>query len=1045
MINPFKLKSTIKYPTSIIINGLTNLGMEIADSLLAQGGYVIIIDAYNDANLMKLNEKFANNSLLSFLDYSAIPHLEEDIRRLDYVFYLSHAGGASVDEISTQSFLKYSNYLDTTLNLAVKFEAKFLVTTSIKAHQMLMSRMDLDVNFGVRSEVKHTVYTEMEVQRYAESLCLEYATKKSLNVRIVRIGEVIGEGMDFASDSQFTKLILAGVSGKDLELLNDGLDTEWFVHLLDAAYGVIKAQFSKDTEAEIFSLAYENSVTHLSLAYKIQELEPNAKEITFVEASDGLPPLRLHKPAPNLSKIGWKPRIDFEKATAESLSAAKLYLLQSETPEYNEGEKDNGVVGKLKSFLSIADQSPSPAEMEMLNSGPVSRLIAERRRQENARIQSMNKADETIKNRWKERNRTPWQRYKAWIWRNFLDARTNFGVLRQITPGQFAGYVLVGTLLIVLYFVVVSPVIVFSRNLVLIYGTFPALEASLRDTDFGSLYQNSKIIDTAISENLNVMKGFEGVANLMGAERYYSSLTQTMQNYAQTLEGISNLAYAVEPLSTYLNEYRDNTSFRLNTETYLSTTGGGTDYTPILSEINARRAFAEVGKSKISQALLSLDNQDLSMWPEFLTVAFKAYNSQLKRFEQVTNFQDIALHGNDLLGVDAPKTYLILVLDNSRPMPIGGELSSYMLLTLQNGTVGDVRIQAVDEFNPDMTKLPAYALAEMNLTSYQAKNASNVVIKDLAYISSPELFGEVAGGLWAQALNRDVDGVILVNYHTISHLLDKFGPIQVENQQFTSTNLLSQLSELQTSTPTAQRRNDLMAQLLALTVEKMLDDYKSSLPKLLSVLATSAESKNLIVSKVNSEYSQVAADYGIDGNAVARADLPIWIDFVADGKNVSPNRFPALNQAVKFTVNADSSLQVSLNVKFPAISNADQVGLCTILGIKDFSVQGVEQTRVKTARGNNKNCLIVDVVAETDITFVWTTLPFESLDNQEYNLELGVGKVGGIEMISDFEITLNPGLRLQRIRPDLTSIGNKVAFTQTLKSDQLIQLTIIKD
>ena len=71
----FKLKNTIKYPTSLIIGGLSKLGLEIADSLIEQGGYVIIVDTYTQENMNKL-DVFPQGSLVSFVDYTSIPHLE---------------------------------------------------------------------------------------------------------------------------------------------------------------------------------------------------------------------------------------------------------------------------------------------------------------------------------------------------------------------------------------------------------------------------------------------------------------------------------------------------------------------------------------------------------------------------------------------------------------------------------------------------------------------------------------------------------------------------------------------------------------------------------------------------------------------------------------------------------------------------------------------------------------------------------------------------------------------------------------------------------
>jgi len=255
----YRLKNTIKYPTSLIIGGLSKLGLEIADSLIEQGGYVIIIDIYTEENIEKLNI-FPKDTLISFLDFTAIPHLEEDIRRLDYVFYFNHESRDLNSKVSTQQFLTFSNYLDTTLSLVSKFDAKFLLTTSVKAHQLVLINQEVGINYGVGSSQKHAVYTEMEVQKYGESLTMEYVERTQLDARIIRLAEVIGDGIDFSNRTVFVDLVLSAAKGESLKLRKDGLETEFYVHILDAAYGIIKAQFSRNTLGEIYSLGYDNAL-----------------------------------------------------------------------------------------------------------------------------------------------------------------------------------------------------------------------------------------------------------------------------------------------------------------------------------------------------------------------------------------------------------------------------------------------------------------------------------------------------------------------------------------------------------------------------------------------------------------------------------------------------------------------------------------------------------------------------------------------------------------------------------------------------------------
>ncbi len=1039
----FKLKNTIKYPTSLIINGATNLGLEIAESLLEQGGYVIIVDGYTEENVNHISQKLGDNALISLLDYSAIPHLEEDIRRLDYVFYLAHEGfgaDSEKDSVSTQAFLKYSNYLDSTLALTAKFEAKFLLTTSIKAHQMLMASMNIDVNFGKDSKVKHAVYTDMEVQRYAESLTLEYVSKASLNARIVRLGEIIGEGMDFTRSTVFVHLVLSAVAGTNLELINDGLDSEWYVHLLDGAYGVIKAQFTKDTVGEIYSLAYENTITHLSIAYKLQELEPESKEITFREDLSDLPPLRLHKPAPNLSHVGWKPKVDFEQAIKESLAAAKLYALNYKLP--TDAAADNTLAGKIRSFLSLAKQSDTTAEAGEEN-GPVSRLIAERKRQEEARELSITKADDSIKSKRRFRPRTPMDKVRDWFWKSFLDARSSFTFLRNVTPIQFFMYIVLVIILGVFYFAVVSPAVVVGRDLVTVSTDMNNIERAIAANDFTGIQTNADALHSAFTETAEILSRYQPVARVFALDTYVGKYIKLIQTYSSMAEGVKDIAYAVSPFQDYLDKYIGNAGFRPNSDSYLSV-GTSTDYSPILDEMDARKAFADVGKNELAQASLELSQQDLSFLPDFVHTPVTNLNNRLTNVNVVSNFANLADFGSDVLGATEARTYLVMVLDNSRPMPIGGELSAFLLVTFQNGAITEARLQSVDSFTPDMTKVPKFALDEINLRAYTARTTTNLALRDLAYIGDPELFANVVESLWGKSFGRTIAATAIINYRTLEDMLDKVGTVQVEGQDFTKTNFLTNLSKMQLQTATAQRRDDLAAQTFAEILDKVFKDYSHNFTPLMQVLSASAGTKDLVIPANDLSVSAILEAQNITGSALSNADMPVYVNMADDAQSVSPQRYPAFNEVAKVTVNHDSSLHYEMTVKFPSVANLREVSVCVPLTAHSLQVTGIVASRVAVHAGNNKQCAVANLVSETELSYSWDTIAFETSSVSEYNLTLGQAKLAGTEVISDTEINLAPGLSFTSITPNITPVGGKVVFTQTLQKDLLIQLKLSK-
>lgn len=329
-----KLRKYKNHPLTVIIRGGNFIGVEIAHSLMEQEGIVIMVDDFTHGKEDLLKE-LKENKFFSFVDISGVYDLFNDLDHLDYVIFFSNDTLSEEEHISTQVFLARSKLLDASLELSVRHSAKFLLASSIRGHQLIMAKREMANDITLPDD--HALgYTNIETQRYAESLTWEYMKKSNLDGRIIRLGEVIGEGMDFDKNNTiFAEFIKNAVDGKKITVIGDGLERLFFIHLIDAAYGLIKSLFSKEAKGEIYSLHLEEDITVLSLAYKIQDLAPNAKSIEFKDAPSSRE-LNIYKPARNLSAIGWKPKISFERAIAQTID----YIYDLKNGSSKKQEKD---------------------------------------------------------------------------------------------------------------------------------------------------------------------------------------------------------------------------------------------------------------------------------------------------------------------------------------------------------------------------------------------------------------------------------------------------------------------------------------------------------------------------------------------------------------------------------------------------------------------------------------------------------------------------------------------------------------------------------
>ncbi|HVX92759.1 MAG TPA: NAD(P)-dependent oxidoreductase, partial [Candidatus Dojkabacteria bacterium] len=299
---------------SLIVHGSNEVGFQLAKTLLEQGGRVILVDKF-DSNTKRLVTELKKLGEADFIDFHGLESLYKSINRIDYIFYLLNENDQEKN-LTSKDFLEESNYLNQTLKSALKNNTKTSLITSIKLNKRLTETVS-SLNVSAPSP-----YSTIELQKYCETLTAEYRDKSKLNVRILRLGTLLGEGIQNISDDVVNDLFKDSLQKGVLTIKGEGLDTHYLININDAVYGILKLTFADKTEGEVITLANNHEYTTLSIAYKLLEINGDIREIKFKDSDDNTPfSLANYTPATNAEKYGWQQNSTLEQSIVESLKA----------------------------------------------------------------------------------------------------------------------------------------------------------------------------------------------------------------------------------------------------------------------------------------------------------------------------------------------------------------------------------------------------------------------------------------------------------------------------------------------------------------------------------------------------------------------------------------------------------------------------------------------------------------------------------------------------------------------------------------------------
>ncbi len=768
-------------PVSLLVHGGNRTGYLITKTLIEQGCHVIIIDNYNSQTSKYITE-LKGSPLVDFFEFKGLENLFKSIKRFDYIFYFLNNALQS-KEYDSKEFIRESNYLEESLKSAKKHNAKFSLISSLRLNRELANRVN---NLKMASP---SPYSGMELQKYCETLAAEFRDKTNLNIRILRLGTVLGKGVLRIDHDTLHELVKDATQKPQITIKGEGLDIHNIIDEKDAVYGILKLTFSDKTRGEVVTLANKNNYTTLSIAYKLLELNTESQSIKFVENPDrDFVVQDLYVPAPHASKYGW-----IQQATLEETMIDQVHTY------YDDISKDwNYDIGTSK--------KPS----------------------ENV------KTSKTKLGRFFDKLFAPIKR--------IFERKEQKKEKKEIKPTQILKIGITTVLLVALTYFLIYPLISISLGLIFISANSRDLKESLISMSASDSEKKVVQIQNNVERMTAGLQNLRWAFTLLGKDTLYTSTTQLLSGSEYAANGAQDMLQATQPLfeyiqnfqpavslgssvptttreyTTYLNDIKNN-SYKINEAAYKISLAEG-----ILSQVNIN-AFPQIGRDKISE----------------IRDTITSLNTTTQTFKDILTFLP------DVLGVSQRQRYLILLQNESELRSTGGWLTSYGIVGVEGGQIRELFVD--DIYNADGT---LKVQGKTYTAPKSMQQALGITAWPFSLINwYPDLTEtEVSAEPYISDLGKgnDLDGVITIDVAFIQKLLQKWGGIEVpgESELITSDNLYSKIFEMHESfTPGSTQKATFLADLANQIITKVLSMNTGELSSLAEIFEESLSEKHL--------------------------------------------------------------------------------------------------------------------------------------------------------------------------------------------------------
>lgn len=158
-----------------------------------------------------------------------------------------------------------------------------------------------------------------EGKRVAETYCLEFNRKYSLDVRVIRIFNTYGPFMDKEDGRVVTNFINQALNLNDLTIYGDGSKSRSFTFIDDLVDGIIKYLELNEPFFGPINLGNNKEFTVKQLANEVLDLTKSKSKIVFLDAVSDDPKQRRPDISRAKKMLNWSPKIELTEGLKKTI------------------------------------------------------------------------------------------------------------------------------------------------------------------------------------------------------------------------------------------------------------------------------------------------------------------------------------------------------------------------------------------------------------------------------------------------------------------------------------------------------------------------------------------------------------------------------------------------------------------------------------------------------------------------------------------------------------------------------------------------------
>ncbi|WP_137154752.1 UDP-glucuronic acid decarboxylase family protein [Rhizobium sp. FKL33] len=306
----------------LVTGGAGFLGSHLCERLLERGNFVTCLDNYFTGAVDNIAHLRGRNNFAT-IEQSVIDPVDV---RFEEIFNL--ACPASPVHYQSDPIYTFKTSIIGTMNLlelASKTGAKVLQASTSEIYGDPLVHPQTEAYWGnVNTMGIRSCYDEGK--RGAETLMHDYHRTRGVNIRVMRIFNTYGPGMNKADGRVVSNFIVQALRGDDITMFGDGLQTRSFCYRDDLVEGMLRLMDAPDSVSYPVNIGNPGEFTMRELAELVLELTGSMSKIVYLPLPQDDPMQRC----PDISRakdvLGWEPTVPLREGLKRTIDYFKTVI-----------------------------------------------------------------------------------------------------------------------------------------------------------------------------------------------------------------------------------------------------------------------------------------------------------------------------------------------------------------------------------------------------------------------------------------------------------------------------------------------------------------------------------------------------------------------------------------------------------------------------------------------------------------------------------------------------------------------------------------------